>query len=66
MKAVIKNIMQELSFKYVLHTLGVEPAKEDHADERFDDWMRNKVISEHYSDNDAMCRAYQIIRDNNN
>jgi hypothetical protein len=62
MKNTLTKIMQDLNFNYLIHSLGIEPAKKEvRQDDLFNTWMRDKVKSVHYSDNEAMTKAYQII-----
>jgi len=46
-------------FSNLMQRLNINPAQSNQ--ERFDDWMRNKVKSIHYANNNAMCKAYQKV-----
>jgi hypothetical protein len=66
MKATIKNLMQDLSFKYVLHTLGVEPATTEMAPEsnrdQFYNWLV-KIGNVYLHDDDMVLNAVNKIED---
>lgn len=49
-KQVFNNLMQKLEIKPALTNV-----------ERFNEWMKSKVKSVHYSNNNAMCEAYKRI-----
>ena len=55
MKAEINQIV----FKSLMQNLGIQPGKTEV--EKFDEWMRNKVKSIHYSNNEKMNNAYNSI-----
>lgn len=46
-------------FQNLMKKLDIKPAKSNV--ERFNDWMKYKVQSVHYSNNNAMCEAYKRI-----
>lgn len=52
------NIQQKV-FKSLMQNLGIQPGKTEV--EKFDEWMRNKVKSIHYSNNEKMTNAYNRI-----
>lgn len=51
--------INQIVFKNLMQNLGIQPAKT--AVEKFDEWMRNKVKSIHYANNEKMCNAYNRI-----
>jgi len=53
------TVTNNTAFNNLMKRLNVNPSKSNI--ELFDDWMRNKVKSIHYANNDAMCNAYQRI-----
>ena len=64
MKATINKIMQDLSFNYLIHNLGIEPALKETPEEGYNEWMR-KMGNIHYSDHEAMIRGYEIVKESN-
>lgn len=65
MKATLSQWMQDVTFNYLLHNLGIEPAqKEITEEEKYNEWMR-KMGNIHYHDNEAMIKGYEIVKANN-
>jgi len=56
---IMKTEINNKVFNNLMQRLNINPAQSNQ--ERFDDWMRNKVKSIHYANNNAMCNAYQRI-----
>ena len=55
----MKKEINQIVFKSLMQNLGIQPGKTEV--EKFDEWMRNKVKSIHYSNNEKMCNAYNRI-----
>lgn len=55
----MKKEINQIVFKSLMQNLGIQPAKTKV--EKFDEWMRNKVKSIHYSNNEKMTNAYNRI-----
>jgi len=53
-----KEIKQSV-FNKLMQKLEIQPAITEA--ERFNEWMKSKVQSIHYSDNNAMCNAYNRL-----
>lgn len=53
-----KQIKQSV-FNKLMQKLEIQPAITEA--ERFNEWMKSKVQSIHYSDNNAMCNAYNRL-----
>lgn len=64
MKATLNQWMQDVTFNYLIHNLGIEPAKKETPEERFDNWMK-RMGNVYYHDHEAMIRGYEIVKANN-
>lgn len=65
MKNTLTKIMQDLNFNYLIHSLGIESAKKETPEERFNEWMKSKIVNVHYGNHEAMIRGYEIVKANN-
>ena len=55
----METIIKKTLFNNLMQKLEIYPAETDA--EKFNNWMRDKVQSIHYSNNYAMCEAYKRI-----
>lgn len=55
----METIIKQTVFNTLMQKLEIYPAETDA--EKFNTWMRDKVHSIHYSNNNAMCEAYKRI-----
>jgi hypothetical protein len=60
MKTAITQLMRDLSFNYLIHNLGIEPAPKETRADKFNAWMK-KMGNIHFHDHEAMTRAYEIV-----
>lgn len=60
MKATLNKFMQDVTFNYLIHNLGIEPAPKETQADKFNEWMR-KMGNIHYHDHAAMIRAYEKV-----
>jgi hypothetical protein len=51
--------VNQMVFNNLMKKLEIQPAQTEV--ERFNEWMKSKVKSIHYSNNNAMCEAYKRI-----
>jgi hypothetical protein len=65
MKATLNKWMQDVTFNYLLHNLGIKPAIKETPEERFNEWMKSKIVNVHYGNHEAMIRGYEIVKSNN-
>ena len=55
----METIIKQSIFNKLMQKLEIYPSETE--TERFNEWMKSKVQSIHYSNNDAMCNAYKRI-----
>ena len=55
----METIIKQTAFNTLMQKLEIYPAETEV--ERFNEWMKSKVQSIHYSNNNAMCEAYKKI-----
>jgi len=60
MKATINKIMQDLSFNYLIHNLGIEPAPKETPADKFNEWMK-AMGNIYYHDHESMIKAYEKV-----
>jgi len=55
----MKQQIKQTVFNNLMNKLDIKPAKTEA--ENFNEWMKNKVKSIHYANNEKMCNAYNRI-----
>lgn len=55
----MERVIKQTVFNNLMKKLEIYPAETEV--ERFNEWMKSKIQSVHYSNNKAMCNAYNRI-----